>query len=101
MLCPSPIEVLPEIAEAAGGRLAIMMDSGIRLFGTDVVRVLCAGASFTFSARAFLYRPCREFVSRPRARLEVARVQSWKARSLNSDAATPNRSIEPGSRIAR
>lgn len=41
---PSTLEVLPEIAEAVGGRVPILFDSGVRR-GTDILKVLALGAS--------------------------------------------------------
>lgn len=51
---PSPIEVLPAIQRAAGDKLTVMFDSGIRR-GSDVVTALCLGAKFVFVGRATLY----------------------------------------------
>jgi isopentenyl diphosphate isomerase/L-lactate dehydrogenase-like FMN-dependent dehydrogenase len=51
---PSPIEVLPQIAAAAGQRLAIMADSGFRR-GSDIVKALALGADMVFLGRAPLY----------------------------------------------
>jgi len=51
---PSPIEALPQIAAAVGGRLAIMVDSGFRR-GTDIVKALALGADMVFLGRAPLY----------------------------------------------
>jgi len=51
---PSPIEVLPEIAAAVGGRIAILADSGFRR-GSDIVKALALGADFVFMGRAGLY----------------------------------------------
>jgi len=51
---PSPIEILPQIAEAVGDRLAIMVDSGFRR-GTDIVKALALGADMVFVGRATLY----------------------------------------------
>ena len=51
---PSPIEVLPQIADAVGKRLAIMLDGGIRR-GTDVVKALALGANMVFVGRATLF----------------------------------------------
>jgi len=51
---PSPIEVLPQIVEAVGKRLAIMVDSGFRR-GTDIVKALALGADMVFCGRAPLY----------------------------------------------
>jgi isopentenyl diphosphate isomerase/L-lactate dehydrogenase-like FMN-dependent dehydrogenase len=41
---PSTLEVLPEIAEAVGGRVPILFDSGIRR-GSDILKALALGAS--------------------------------------------------------
>lgn len=51
---PSPVEVLPDIANAVGGRLAIMVDSGFRR-GSDIVKALALGADMVFTGRATLY----------------------------------------------
>jgi len=51
---PSPIEVLPRIASAVGGRLTIMVDSGFRR-GSDIVKALALGADMVFVGRATLY----------------------------------------------
>jgi (S)-mandelate dehydrogenase len=50
----SPIEVLPEIVTAVGGRLVIMADSGFRR-GTDIVKALALGANMVFLGRATLF----------------------------------------------
>lgn len=49
----APLDVLPEIAEAAGD-LVVMMDSGIRR-GTDVLKALALGARCVFNGRSFNY----------------------------------------------
>jgi len=49
----SPLDVLPEIAEAADG-LVVMMDSGMRR-GTDVLKALALGARCVFNGRSFNY----------------------------------------------
>ena len=51
---PSAIEVLPEIREAAGQRLAVMVDGGIRR-GCDIAIALSLGADFVFLGRAPIY----------------------------------------------
>ena len=50
----SPIEALPAIAQAVGGRMKIMVDSGFRR-GSDVVKALALGADMVFVGRATLY----------------------------------------------
>src|SRR5713101_6915158 len=51
---PAPIDVLPAIARAVGGRATVMLDSGIRS-GLDVVRAVALGADAAFAGKAFLW----------------------------------------------
>jgi isopentenyl diphosphate isomerase/L-lactate dehydrogenase-like FMN-dependent dehydrogenase len=50
----SPIEVLPEVVDAVGKRITVMVDSGFRR-GTDVVKALALGAHAVQIGRATLY----------------------------------------------
>lgn len=49
-----PLQVLPQICEAVGRDLVVMMDSGIRR-GGDVLKALALGARFVFVGRPFMY----------------------------------------------
>lgn len=49
----SPLRVLPEVVEAAGG-MPVLLDGGIRR-GTDVLKALALGAAFVFVGRPFLF----------------------------------------------
>ncbi len=51
---PAPIEVLPEIVEAVGNRLEIVVDGGIRR-GTHVLKALALGATACMTGRPYLY----------------------------------------------
>ena len=51
---PSSISVLPEIVDAVGGKIEILMDGGIRS-GQDVLKALCLGARGVMIGRAFVY----------------------------------------------
>jgi len=51
---PAPIDVLPAIARTVAGRMAVMLDSGVRS-GLDVVRAVALGADMTFAGKAFLW----------------------------------------------
>jgi L-lactate dehydrogenase (cytochrome) len=51
---PSSIEVLPEIVDAVGSQMEIMLDSGIRS-GQDVMRALALGAKSCMIGRAYVY----------------------------------------------
>ena len=50
----SPIEVLPSIADAVGGRIPILMDGSIRL-GSDVLKALALGAQAVMLGRPPLW----------------------------------------------
>ncbi len=50
----APIEVLPEVVEAAGRRLEVLVDSGFRR-GADVAKALALGAKAVLIGRATLY----------------------------------------------
>jgi isopentenyl diphosphate isomerase/L-lactate dehydrogenase-like FMN-dependent dehydrogenase len=51
---PATLDVLPEVVEAVGERLEVLVDGGIRR-GTDVLKALALGARATLSGRAVLY----------------------------------------------
>ncbi|MFZ3359914.1 MAG: alpha-hydroxy acid oxidase [Xanthobacteraceae bacterium] len=51
---PASIEILRHIKAAVGGRLAVMLDSGVRR-GSDIIVARCLGADFVFVGRATLY----------------------------------------------
>jgi L-lactate dehydrogenase (cytochrome) len=51
---PSPLRVLPEIADTIAGAIPVMMDSGIRR-GGDVLKALALGADFVFVGRPFMF----------------------------------------------
>lgn len=48
------IDALPDIVEAVGGKMAVLLDSGIRR-GSDVVKALALGADGAMVGRATLY----------------------------------------------
>jgi 4-hydroxymandelate oxidase len=49
-----PVEVLPSIAEAVGGRVPLLLDGGIRR-GSDVLKALALGATAVFVTRPALW----------------------------------------------
>ena len=51
--CPATAEVLPEIADAVGGSMKILVDGGIRN-GSDVFKALALGADGVLIARPFV-----------------------------------------------
>jgi (S)-mandelate dehydrogenase len=52
--CVSPVDVLPEIANAVGDRLVVIVDSGFRR-GTDVLKAIALGADAVMVGAATLY----------------------------------------------
>lgn len=52
--CVSGMDVLPEIAQAVGERLTLILDGGIRR-GTDVIKAMALGADAVILGRAPLY----------------------------------------------
>jgi isopentenyl diphosphate isomerase/L-lactate dehydrogenase-like FMN-dependent dehydrogenase len=48
---PSTLEALPEVVDAVGGRIPVLIDSGFRR-GSDVVKALALGASGVLLGRA-------------------------------------------------
>jgi L-lactate dehydrogenase (cytochrome) len=48
------LRALPDVVAAAGGRLTVLMDGGIRR-GSDVVKALCLGAKAVLVGRAYAY----------------------------------------------
>jgi L-lactate dehydrogenase (cytochrome) len=50
----SPIAVLPDIAEAVGDRVELILDGGVRR-GSDIVKALALGAKACMAGRPFLY----------------------------------------------
>lgn len=50
----SGIAALPEVVEAVGGRVEVLVDGGIRR-GTDVLKALALGAKATLLGRPYLY----------------------------------------------
>jgi len=51
---PATIEALPAIAEAVGGKLSMLLDSGVRR-GADIIRAKARGADFVLAGRALAY----------------------------------------------
>ncbi len=52
--CISPIEVLPDVVEAVGDQITIIVDSGFRR-GTDIIKAIALGAHSVMIGRAALY----------------------------------------------
>lgn len=57
----APIRLLPDIAEAVGDQVEVLLDGGVRR-GSDVVKAIALGARAVLIGRAYLW------VSRPTGR---------------------------------
>jgi L-lactate dehydrogenase (cytochrome) len=51
---PSPLRVLPSIAQTIAGAIPVMIDSGFRR-GSDVLKAIALGANFVFLGRPFIF----------------------------------------------
>ena len=51
---PASVEMLPEIVDAVGGRIEVLLDSGVRR-GSDVVKALALGAKAVLVGRPYVY----------------------------------------------
>ncbi len=51
---PAALDALPDVVEAIGGRVEVLMDSGVRR-GTDVLKALALGAKAVLVGRPFLW----------------------------------------------
>ena len=51
---PGSLRALPEVLDAVGGRIEVLVDGGIRR-GSDVVKALCLGARAVLVGRAYVY----------------------------------------------
>lgn len=51
---PPPIELVPRVADAVGGKVEILCDGGVRR-GSDIVKAVALGATACMAGRAYLY----------------------------------------------
>jgi L-lactate dehydrogenase (cytochrome) len=51
---PAPLDLLPSIVEAVGGRTEIICDGGVRR-GSDIVKAIALGANAVMAGRPYLY----------------------------------------------
>ncbi|HJU11075.1 MAG TPA: alpha-hydroxy acid oxidase, partial [Candidatus Binataceae bacterium] len=69
---PASIEMLPEIREAVGDRVTLMLDSGVRR-GADILIALALGARFVFVGRATLYGAAAAGIAGVRKAISILR----------------------------
>ena len=72
--CVAPIQVLPEIADAVGKRMTLIVDSGFRR-GTDIAKALALGADTVMIGRATLYGLAAAGEPGVRRALEILEVE--------------------------
>jgi L-lactate dehydrogenase (cytochrome) len=51
---PAPLDLVPAVADAVGGRVEIICDGGVRR-GSDIVKAIALGARACMAGRAYLY----------------------------------------------
>ena len=71
---PATLEVLPQIAAAVGGRIAVFADGGVRR-GADIVKLLALGADMAFFGRPALYGVTAAGEDGARRALEILRTE--------------------------
>jgi 4-hydroxymandelate oxidase len=78
----SSIEALPEVVQAVGGRVDVLMDGGIRR-GTDVLKALALGAKAVLLGRPVLWGLALDGQSGVKQALEMLRAEFELAMALS------------------
>ena len=89
----APILVLPQVVEAVGKRITVIVDSGFRR-GSDVVKALALGADAVMLGRATLMGACAAGEAGARRALEILRDELVRAMQLSGVTAVSQ--IGPG-----
>lgn len=79
--CPAPLDVLPEVVDAVGGRVPVLMDGGVRR-GTDVVKALALGAAAVLVGRPVVWGLAAEGEAGVAGVLEILRAEVENAMAL-------------------
>lgn len=77
----APIEVLPEIVDAVGQRITVIVDSGFRR-GSDVVKALALGAQAVLIGRATLYGVAAGGEAGARRAIDILREEIGRVMAL-------------------
>jgi L-lactate dehydrogenase (cytochrome) len=99
---PSTAQALPAIADAVGGRLAILADGGVRS-GLDVVRMLALGADTVLLGRAWAYALAAQGGAGVTKLLEIIEAEMRVAMALTGVTSVPaiDRSILTGGGLSK
>jgi 4-hydroxymandelate oxidase len=81
------IDALPDIADRVGGRMAILLDGGIRR-GTDVLKALALGANAVLIGRPYLWGLAADGEAGVRRVLDILHAEFELAMALAGCAAT-------------
>jgi 4-hydroxymandelate oxidase len=79
--CPAGLDALPEVVEAVGDRIPILMDGGVRR-GTDVLKALALGASAVLIGRPAAWGLAAEGEDGVVGVLEILRAELENAMAL-------------------
>ena len=75
---PPTIEALPAIVEALGGRIRVILDSGVRR-GADIIRAKALGADFVLAGRALAFGVGAGGSAGARRAVEILRLELMRA----------------------
>ena len=75
------IRILPDVVKAAGDRLEVLVDGGVRR-GSDVVKALCLGAKAVLIGRAYAYGLAAAGASGVRQSLDILRADIFRTLKL-------------------
>lgn len=91
---PPTVAALPAIAGAVGGRMAILIDSGVRR-GADMLRARALGADFALAGRALAYGVGAGGSAGARRAMEILKLEL--VRALGQLGAASVEAVGPGS----
>ena len=99
---PSTARALPAIADAVGGKLAILADGGVRS-GLDVVRMLALGADTVLLGRAWAYALAAQGGAGVAKLLEIIEAEMRVAMALTGVTSIPqiDRSVLAGDSLSK
>lgn len=86
------LRALPEVVEAVGGRVQVLLDGGVRR-GSDVVKALCLGAHAVLVGRAYAYALGAAGAAGVAAAIEILRADV--IRTLRLLGCSDVRSLDP------